>query len=807
MLGSVPCLVDCTFASGYVSSSKNFCKSFNCHYFAVPPQQLILTHWPLHDSWQLLNKPLTLEKFQPLIPVSSRTIGLGIEPESWSEVVEISNDPVVCIRLQCKHNLPILSTLVSNDESINHEISSISNNELTFINQEENFVSVRASPPRKGLYFLNIYACEPLQDVLSQNYRLVLSYLIKNEREIVNQVGYPIVDHTTSSKFNFKLLHWNAPRRDYCCENTGRLDAVFRARPNVQFYHYIVPDKTADSTTFSHNDMYHFNTVVVQNDVGDPSLYMLRAILPTRGWWSIYLYAKNPEIDTNFQLTNSGFALVLRYSVYVQIGISDHSYPNILSPVVSMLDSESVSAPGDEIFSFSFNSSRKFNFHSYLTFDQQTSEPVDNFTTVENFASSSQYRLKVIFPKPGKWYVHVFGKDIEDTEQVSYSGLFVLRIVVNASLKNTMLPKLNHVLADTLNVKHLNSGSITFKDDGSPFTYKFVIPNNSVDLIHSIKPHLTDNTNFNEGLLQHCTSLFFDKHVEDFTHPKSTVCSFNAVFPWAGTWTVQLFAALMGSNSYDCLIEMKLHVSTPTPNFCYIKVHPSFYHLELSIPEKFLSYNPTTDKSEIEVPFKVPDNVQFVWNMEYVNNGEKFFHQAIIHRQENLKPAFDRIMQDCILYVIFPKPGDWLFQLYGRTRSNELQEERHNYQSIMEIRMNTSSFNNELGFPHIFDPFQCVFGMRLDEEKLPLVSKVSNIPSTVSIPFYSPPNVKLWYDIEVNNSVTQPSAQLNCASENLHELLIEINKKGKWTVILYAQLITSQKNNWTAVLKHTVTSN
>ena len=96
--------------------------------------------------------------------------------------------------------------------------------------------------------------------------------------------------------------------------------------------------------------------------------------------------------------------------------------------------------------------------------------------------------------------------------------------------------------------------------------------------------------------------------------------------------------------------------------------------------------------------------------------------------------------------------------------------------------------------------------MKLDEEKLPLISKVNSIPSTVCIPFYSPPNVKLWYDIEVNDGlVIQPTAQLKNISECLHELVVEVNRKGKWNMILYAQFIDSHKN-WTAVLKHTVSS-
>lgn len=805
VFGCVPYLLDCTFASGYVTPEMKFCKTFNRHYFAVQPQQMILTHWPSNETWQLLEEPLTLEMFQPLIPMAPSTMGLGIEPETWSEVVEVLDDPVVCIKLRCKDGMKILATLVTSEEASSHSVAKQSNlGRSVYTNQEKDWVSIRAALPHKGQFILNIYASESYS---SQSYHLVLSYLILCKREVVNEVGYPTVSNAAALTFNFRLLYWNAPRRDYCCENSGKLDIVFRAQPGLQFYHYITPVKTdtISSSQYQISDTYHFNTLMVHNKVGDPGLYMLRTIFPTQGWWTLYLYAKKSEVDINCESTENDYALVLVYSVYVQIGKPEQTYPNILSPFISMLQPESLSASGDEIFSFYFISSKQFDFHSYLTYDRQTGESMENLTAVRNVVGPNSCRLDVIFPRPGKWYVHVFGKDVTNPKQKSYSELLVLRVEVSGSLKNTFFPKVNQLLAETLNVSHLDSGSITFQDDGSPFTYQFMTPKRSIDLIHSIKSHSTAGNNLSEDFLLHCTSLSFDTHVED-----SIVCTLNAIFPWAGMWTVQLFATSIGSNNYECLTEVKLQVCNPTPNVCYVKVHPSFYHFDLNIPKKFLSYDPVSDKSEIEIPFKAPESVQFVWNMEFVKSGEKFFHQAIIHHQENIKQDSDCSSLNCILHMIFPKPGEWVFHMYGRnavTNSSE-PEEKNNYQSVMEIRIKVLSFNDEAAFPHVFDPFQRIFGMKVDKEKLPLISKVNHLPSIVSIPFYSPPNVKLWHDVEVNNnSATQPIAQINYDPEcGLHELLVEINMKGKWTVTLYAQRVDSEKKNWTAVLKHTVSS-
>ena len=798
MFGSVQCLLDCTFASGYVTSSMNFCKSFNRYYFAVPPQKLILTHWPSSDALQLLCEPLTLESFQPLIPFPASADGLGIEPETWSEVIEVVDDPVVCVKFKCRDNVRVLSTLIAANECKDHEVPAKGKEILTFVTKKDNETSIRATPPNKGQFVLNIYACASAESPSSQKHRLVLSYLIQNKREVMQQVGYPVVNSTAALDFNLRLLYWNAPQRDFCCENQGKLDVVFRARPDLQFYHYITPGKPGDAMAQNPpqvSDQCHFNTITVQNEDGDPNLYMLRGVFPAQGWWTLYLYAKKSDLTESNQ--TSGYALVATYSVYVGVGNPSQSYPNILSPCISMLQPEPISASGNEIFSFIFNSSKCFDYHSYLTYNEQTAESVDNLTVVERIAGTNKCKLNVIFPRPGKWYVHVFGKDITDSRQVSYSGLFVLQLQVDGLLKNTTFPKVNRAFATTLNVKCPNSGSITFQDDGSPFNYKVIVPEGSIDFIHSIKPHSSRDVNFNDNLLQHCSSLSFEKCKED---SKFSVCSLNAVFPWAGTWTVQLFAASTGSNRYEYLIETKVVVNTPTPNVCFIKLHPPFYNLQLSIPDKFLSYNPSTDKCEIEIPFKAPECIQFVWNMEFVKSGEKFIHQAIVHHQDD--STLNRVLQ-----LIFPKPGEWLFHLYAKTDVSEKQGNDHNYQSVMELRINVSSFNNESGFPHTFEPFRSVFGMKLNKEMLPLVSKVTNIPTTVSIPFYCQPNVKLWYDIDVDSGATsQPAAQLKSTSECCHEVLIDIDKRGKWTVTLYAQNSDSSRKNWTAVLKHVFSS-
>ena len=69
-------LIDCTYGAGVLNET-DFTKMYSDSYFAVPPEQLILTHFPDSDKWQLLEKPLTLTDIRPLIVLTPDAFNLG----------------------------------------------------------------------------------------------------------------------------------------------------------------------------------------------------------------------------------------------------------------------------------------------------------------------------------------------------------------------------------------------------------------------------------------------------------------------------------------------------------------------------------------------------------------------------------------------------------------------------------------------------------------------------------------------------------------------------------------------------------
>ncbi len=75
-------LLDTMAASGYVRGQR-FHKQFREEFFLPPPQEMILTHFPLDYRWQLLARPLTRAQFAALTPVNVGFVRVGILRELY----------------------------------------------------------------------------------------------------------------------------------------------------------------------------------------------------------------------------------------------------------------------------------------------------------------------------------------------------------------------------------------------------------------------------------------------------------------------------------------------------------------------------------------------------------------------------------------------------------------------------------------------------------------------------------------------------------------------------------------------------
>lgn len=78
-------LLDPTWGAGSVDGN-TFTRRDNCWiWFNVPPEWMILSHFPEEEEYQLIDRPMTLREFKNLSCVGSEALGFGLDPKDIFE--------------------------------------------------------------------------------------------------------------------------------------------------------------------------------------------------------------------------------------------------------------------------------------------------------------------------------------------------------------------------------------------------------------------------------------------------------------------------------------------------------------------------------------------------------------------------------------------------------------------------------------------------------------------------------------------------------------------------------------------------
>lgn len=719
-------------------------------------------------------------------------------PLTWSESLYVPSEsqyPVVSVNVNTNDNSCVLSANLIAGPEINLPIDSLDQN--VFLNRVNNLWNIQATVPLKGKYQLNVFLRAHHSD------DSCLSYIIHCDAESELKVGYPKLHEAALTMYDLNLIHWNNPAQSYVCQNlSGLLNMVFEAVPNLNFDHYILPGRVTDPNTFPAGNIKRYNTTLFSNTGVDVSLYQLQAVFPSNGWWTVNLYGAMPS-KNKYQSWN--YASLLTYYLYVAVGLPRNSYPHILAPHIVFNSLKPITTSEEEQLSVQFASSKYLNFRHYITIDQPTGMPLENFSKIDFNGKIKKkdcyiYSLKVIFPLPGDWYIHIFGRE-RDKNQESFTSLFKLNTVVCDAMKNTTFVDYNSTIGDIIGIHILNSGLFVFSDDGQPLCYRFeALPD--VKFLHSLKSQENDDPTHD-----YCTYL----SSESIDEPDSSRAKYmlHAIFPSAGKWLVQVFAAEKKFTNYSLVFSLNVSVTDPNPHLCYPKISPVFRQFNMNINSEQALLKKNCENGEFELPFKAPTNAYFTWSMELLETGEKLLSNAFIdYNYETGDETNNRLF-----HVIFPKPGEWLIRLFSKQSINS-SNKAANSRLLLELHLNSLSYKGKISFPQIFEPFYTPFNLQLNKKHLPLVSEVQEIPTEVVIPLYSPPDVQFWHDIDVKYAEESNASfshedqckMMSDPSTGQHQIIIEVNAKGKWTVSLFAKKFATAEKTWTPVLKHIINS-
>ena len=783
----------------------HFSTNYTTEYFASRPDQLILTHFPDEPQFQILTVPLLPSEVELLIAPPLTCFSYGIKPQMWEENITVeagNNMNIVKIQLEAPHTLPLFASLSVNsgtDLYSTHKLSQSQLQQTTYIcRNEDDKVEVLAAVPLKGKYTLDINAH-------TKNNEVLLSYQIYCTKESSINVGFPTVFSRAAVAFGFKLIYWNTPKMAHICEiDQGKLEVVFQSDPNLQFHHFLVPGNTTNLDINTDIDAQNFCTTVTQ-DLEKTSLHMLSAIFPKKGWWTIYLYAAKTSNITESETT--GYTSLLSYPVFVKNELRKCSYPHTLSSEVRFEQSGPISSNGSDIHVIPFFTIKFFHFYSYMSHNDIDGQQENNYTHIQSLDGLSalnefQYVLKVVFPKPGKWFVHVLAHNVTQPLDLGYYSLFRLFFDATGCIKNTIFPTVVEDVVDKCDMQFSRNHPINFNEDEQPFCFHFLAPNN-IKFTHQI--HAKESNDSMNVFNDYSAFLCFSN-----TDEKNFQYTLKAIFPQEGEWNISIYARKQMLSEPQLAIQIPLHITKPFPGRIFPKIHHAYHDFRIEIPEENIPFEKLTDEPEFIFPFFCPENIHFAWSLEDVvtNEQNKFSAQAFIQHISNQSSK-----QNMQLRLIFPKPGCWRLRVSAKSILKDIVADAAlslslNYQPLFDVLIQASNASlSHMSFPIIYEPFHSQFHLKIKSDDLPLPAVVRRLPVNCTIRFYGPIDIKFWHEGKaVDQFSDNKMTRMMSSDTGLRNLEVEISKPGRWVVNLYAKKANDGSKNWTPVLKHTITA-
>ena len=110
-------LLDATWGAGHLDSSNQYYAVFDDFYFLPDPRQFVYSHFPYMNNnlvesmkWQLLESPVSLERFNCLMHIKPNAFKIGVVPKSHQQSVINFEDKLEMTFKQEKEQDNVFST-------------------------------------------------------------------------------------------------------------------------------------------------------------------------------------------------------------------------------------------------------------------------------------------------------------------------------------------------------------------------------------------------------------------------------------------------------------------------------------------------------------------------------------------------------------------------------------------------------------------------------------------------------------------------------------------------------------------------
>ncbi|XP_060603781.1 kyphoscoliosis peptidase-like [Ruditapes philippinarum] len=187
-------LLDCTWGAGYVEwEKKYFKKAFDEFYFLTDPKEFVSDHFPYMDNnieesqkWQLLSKPISLEKFSSNVKYSPQAFKLGVLPVSHKKAYfEMRDELQMTLHSTGNEDIYINSRLML-------EYGQKVQENATFCYQENGLFKILVHPRKPGMYTLDIFG-KSFLDTTNEGCSHLMRYNFKCTKVTDKNHEYPTV--------------------------------------------------------------------------------------------------------------------------------------------------------------------------------------------------------------------------------------------------------------------------------------------------------------------------------------------------------------------------------------------------------------------------------------------------------------------------------------------------------------------------------------------------------------------------------------------------------------------------------------
>jgi len=383
-------LIDSTWGAGKVGDDKKFKKDFDEHYFLVPPDQLINSHFPEDPSWQLLRNKVSKDAFLKHIQPQSLFYKYNLALDSHFQSQIITNDNLK-VTLFTPADITFLSIIYQGGKELKRT--------LTRAQLSGNKVHIDAHFPKAGKYLLRILA-KPITE--EGSYHQVLEYDVTAKSGMGESAGFA----KTYSKFDtlgLVLQSHFAP----VIRTGSELDVSLSSPDDIIFL----------SILYQSGKELSRNLTRVRRA---GNMVHIEAQFPKSGEYELKVFAKKDYDQGNYTsvleyevIAEEGkgkFAgFVKTWGAFEKLGLSIKSHESPIIQTESKLSISILSPPSIEFLAILYQNEQELN---------------RNLTRVRT--SGNQVNIDMQFPKAGKYNLKLYAK--RKSDQGNYDSVLEYEI-------------------------------------------------------------------------------------------------------------------------------------------------------------------------------------------------------------------------------------------------------------------------------------------------------------------------------------------------------------------------------------------